>query len=242
MALEPMRRLMTKKRTLALLAAAGIIACAATSGVLAADVCQSLWQARNAIFANKGYCFEGADAQAVFGKGCFPPYGKLSPAEEADVRRIKDVEADQNCPATPSHTAGSLDPTGGGVLAVPRYIVQLSLSPAAASKLSASGETVRVSASYYGTAAPGVPTGDDGEIGLANETVDLPNGTTAANLGGISIAQSDVRKTREGRPLLLINVYTSRKVFADNLLDCGIYQGDAAQAGQVEINCKLIGE
>jgi hypothetical protein len=115
-------------------------------------------------------------------------------------------------------------------------------SAAFASKLLSSGETVRVSASYYGTAMPGVPAGDDGEVGLANETVDLPNGTTAVNLGGISIAENDIRKTREGRPLLLINVYTSRKVFADNLLDCGIYQGDAALAGQVEINCKLIGE
>jgi YARHG domain-containing protein len=239
----PMHRLMTEKRSLGPFLAAAVISCAIPSAVLAADVCQSLWQARNAIFANKGYCFESADAQAVFGKGCFPPFGKLTPAEEADVQRIKDVEAHQNCPASPARAAGSLvDATGASALVLPKYVVQLTLSPAAASKLSSSGETVRVSASYYGTAAPGVPVEGDGEVGLANEVVDLPNGTTAINLGGISIAENDIRKTREGRPLLLINVYSSRKVFADNLLDCGIYQGDAAQAGQVEITCKLIGE
>jgi hypothetical protein len=213
------------------------------SGAHAADVCEALWRARNGIFANSGYCFASAEALAVFGKGCFAPYGKLSPADEADVQRIKDIETHQNCPAVPAGVAGPTAPPrqeGGRV--VPKYVVQLTLSRAAANKLSASGETVRVAASYYGSAASGVAAGDDGEIGLANETIDLPNGTTAVNMGGISIAERDIRKTAEGKPMLLINVYTSRKVFQDNLLDCGIYQGDAALAGQVEINCKLIGE
>jgi hypothetical protein len=51
-----------------------------------------------------------------------------------------------------------------------------------------------------------------------------------------------LRKISEPRPLLLINVYTSRKVFPDNLFDCGIYQDEAAKAGVVSIKCKLIGE
>jgi hypothetical protein len=223
---------------------AGFVALAVGStAAAAADVCEALWRARNAIFANKGYCFESTEGQAAFGRGCFPPFGKLTAAEEADVQRIRDVEAHQRCPAVPAAQPGAA-PIGGqtGSRIVPRYVVQLSLSPAAENKLAASGETVRVAASYYGNAAPGVASGDDGEIGLANETVDLPNGMRAVNLGGIAIPESDIRKTAEGRPLLLINVYTSRKVFQDNLLDCGIYQGDAALAGQVEITCKLIGE
>ncbi|RUP00038.1 YARHG domain-containing protein [Hyphomicrobium sp.] len=209
----------------------------------AADLCGALWQARNAIFANKGYCFETSEAVALFGKGCFPPYGKLSAAEEADVQRIRDVEAHQGCSPNPVRTGGG-DSTSAsdGVRVLPKYVVQVSLSSAAANKLTSSGETVRVSASYYGTAASGVGAGDDGEIGLANETLDLANGTNSVNLGGISIPESELRKTKEGRPMLLINVYTSRKVFQENLLDCGIYQGDAALAGQVDISCKLIGE
>lgn len=216
---------------------------AGSSGAGAADVCEALWRARNAIFANKGYCFESSEGQAAFGKGCFPPFGKLTPMEEADVQRIKDVEAHQRCAAVPTPAAAQTGSQGrSGARIVPKYVVQLTLSPAAANKLSSSGETVRISASYYGTAAPGTASGDDGEVGLANETIDLPNGTRAVNLGGIAIPESDIRKTAEGRPLLLINVYSSRKVFQDNLLDCGIYQGDAAMAGQVEISCKLIGE
>ncbi|MFT3732868.1 MAG: YARHG domain-containing protein [Hyphomicrobium sp.] len=224
------------------LLAAMLISWANVGSAEAADVCDALWRARNAIFANKGYCFTSPDAQAIFGKGCFAPFGKLTPGEEADVQRIKDIEAHQGCAAASAHAAGPTQSTVGGARVVPRYIVQLTLSPAAAAKLSASGETVRVSASYYGTAKTGIAAGDDGEIGLANEVVDLPNGTTAINLGGISISEADIGKTSEGRPMLLINVYTSRKVFQDNLLNCGIYQGDAAMAGQVEIDCKLIGE
>ncbi|HML29332.1 MAG TPA: YARHG domain-containing protein [Hyphomicrobium sp.] len=226
--------------------AAAVVAFAVMVGsasAAAADVCEALWRARNAIFANKGYCFESPEALAVFGKGCFAPFGKLTASEEADVQRIRDVEAHQRCAAVPPGSSGlGATSVQGGVRMVPKYIVQLTLSPAAAHKLVSSGETVRVFASYYGSAAPGVAAGDDGEIGLASETVDLPNGTTAINLGGISISEADIRKTTEGQPMLLINVYTSRKVFPDNLLDCGIYQGPAAQAGQVEINCKLIGE
>jgi hypothetical protein len=179
----------------------------------------------------------------VFGKGCFPPYGKLTPAEEVDVQRIKDVEAHHQCPATPmgTHGAGTVS-AATDLRVVPRYVVQLALSRLAENKLTQSGETVRIAASYYGTAIETSAASDDGEVALANEAVDLPRGATATNLGGISIAEADIRKTSEGQPMLLINVYTSRKVFPDNLLDCGIYQGAAALAGQVSITCKLIGE
>ena len=45
-----------------------------------------------------------------------------------------------------------------------------------------------------------------------------------------------------GRPQILVNVYSSRKVFPDNILDCGIWQDDAAKATSLPISCKLIGE
>jgi hypothetical protein len=218
-----------------------IVVMAGESGTGAADVCDALWRARNAIFANKGYCFESGEGQAAFGKGCFPPFGKLTPSEEADVQSIKAVEAHQSCPATRPAALGAAG-TDQATWMVPKYVVQLTLSEAARRKLETSGETVRISASYYGNAPSGAAAEGDGEIGLANETIDLPNGTRAANLGGIAIRESDIRKTAEGRPQLLINVYTSRKVFQDNLFDCGIYQGEAAMAGQVYITCKLIGE
>ena len=59
--------------------------------------CQGLWYARNEIFARKGHCFKSPKAQAEFGKGCFPPYGKLSRAERIEVRRIRRLEASRGC-------------------------------------------------------------------------------------------------------------------------------------------------
>lgn len=238
-----MRWILSGRQVFAIAMAATLMAGAWTGGAKAADVCEALWRARNAIFANKGYCFESPEGQAAFGRGCFPPYGKLTRTEEADVQRIKDVEAHQRCAATPSRiTSAATASASNGVRVVPKYVVQLALSRAAANKLAQSGETVRVAAFYYGSAIGHSVDNESGEIALANEAVDLPSGTTAVNLGGISISEAEIGKTSEGQPMLLINVYTSRKVFPDNLFDCGIYQGPAAQAGQVSINCKLIGE
>ncbi len=48
----------------------------------------------------------------------------------------------------------------------------------------------------------------------------------------------------QGAPEMLINVYTSRKVFQDNLLHCDLFQGpfDAIPDKPIAINCKLIAE
>ena len=47
--------------------------------------CSELWYARNAIYAEKGYCFKTARARAVFGPACFPPFGQLSRWEQEEV-------------------------------------------------------------------------------------------------------------------------------------------------------------
>lgn len=52
--------------------------------------CEQLWHERNAIYARNGYCFKTARARAVFGAGCFPPYGELSGWER---RRVNELQA-----------------------------------------------------------------------------------------------------------------------------------------------------
>jgi len=56
-----------------------------------------LWYARNAIYAEKGYCFKTKRARRVFGKACFPPYGKLSGSEQSRVNRIVREERRKGC-------------------------------------------------------------------------------------------------------------------------------------------------
>ena len=59
--------------------------------------CGQLWYARNSIYAAKGYCFKSQQAINVFGRGCFPPYGKLSRSEQREVDLIRRVEAARGC-------------------------------------------------------------------------------------------------------------------------------------------------
>ncbi len=63
----------------------------------AGQTCDQLWYARNAIYAAKGYCFQTAKARRVFGPGCFPPYGKLTPAEQRRVDAIRRQEGLMGC-------------------------------------------------------------------------------------------------------------------------------------------------
>ncbi len=59
--------------------------------------CGELWYARNEIYARNGYCFKTARARRVFGRACFPPYGKLSRWETEEVQKIKQWERRKGC-------------------------------------------------------------------------------------------------------------------------------------------------
>ena len=61
--------------------------------------CDDLWYARNQIYAAKGYCFKTRRARAVFGAGCYPPYGRLNRGEQSRVNRIKQAEQRWGCRA-----------------------------------------------------------------------------------------------------------------------------------------------
>jgi hypothetical protein len=128
-------------------------------------------------------------------------------------------------------------------VSLPPYEVVVSLSEKAKSKLATSKEMIHVSAMYYGEAEEGF-TGDEmGEIQLGVEDADIP-GEGSAKLGLLKIPKDDLAQVVGQKPSVLINVYTSRKVFEDNLLDCGIFQDlvEAAAQKPIAIACKLIGE
>jgi len=62
-----------------------------------ADSCDQLWRARNSIFADAGHCFKTPRAIAIFGTGCYPPYGRLKAAQEARVNAIIAEESRLGC-------------------------------------------------------------------------------------------------------------------------------------------------
>ena len=64
-----------------------------------AQSCGQLWYQRNAIYAQAGYCFQTPRARSVFGAGCFPPYGQLSPYQRQRVNEIQAQERYMGCPS-----------------------------------------------------------------------------------------------------------------------------------------------
>jgi hypothetical protein len=59
--------------------------------------CSELWYKRNEIYARNGYCFKTARAKAVFGRGCFPPFGSMSGWEKQRVNELQYWEARKGC-------------------------------------------------------------------------------------------------------------------------------------------------
>ena len=63
----------------------------------ACAVCDRLWYQRNAIYARMGYCFKTRRARAVFGRRCYPPYGRLNWRQRRRVNRIRRRERLLQC-------------------------------------------------------------------------------------------------------------------------------------------------
>ncbi|MGA3302994.1 MAG: YARHG domain-containing protein [Methylovirgula sp.] len=59
--------------------------------------CDQLWYARNQIYAREGFCFKTDRARAVFGPGCFPPFGALSGNEQVGVNALQYWERVRGC-------------------------------------------------------------------------------------------------------------------------------------------------
>lgn len=73
------------------------VGAAAPAAAQSGMTCEQLWYERNAIYAAKGFCFKTQRARNVFGRACFPPYGKLTPAEQRRVNNIEQWEVYQGC-------------------------------------------------------------------------------------------------------------------------------------------------
>jgi hypothetical protein len=91
---QVVRRTAIAFAALAFLLGAGGIAMAKS---YASMRCDQLWSARNSIYAANGYCFKTAKARAVFGPGCFAPFGKLSSSEQRLVNDIIYWERRKGC-------------------------------------------------------------------------------------------------------------------------------------------------
>ena len=92
-------KMTSRKGTFAAVVAAAMLVVTSAPALAKGEGCAELWHRRNAIYADHGYCFRTARAIAVFGRGCFAPYGRLSVGAAQEVRRLQAMEARRGCPA-----------------------------------------------------------------------------------------------------------------------------------------------
>lgn len=125
------------------------------------------------------------------------------------------------------------------------FTVKVSLSDAAAAQFDRSGETVIVSASYFGIPKPDTPKSDIDDIGqvdLGDITKELPGAGSAVFVG--SAVPPGKLAFISGRPQVNINVFSGRHSSSDNLLGCDMFQGsvDFAAEKPLELHCALLTE
>lgn len=122
--------------------------------------------------------------------------------------------------------------------------LDIRFSDAALARLQGSGETVKVDAWYEGEpTAAGARHAEDGMglVFLGAETYEIWPRAQAVTLGG----------TRDGLPLdwvvapmLTVNVYSARRIFQDNLLNCDLVSGSLNDLADThhDVLCRLIEE
>jgi hypothetical protein len=125
-------------------------------------------------------------------------------------------------------------------------VVKVSFSDAAQAKLKESGERVTINAMYYAEPKPSIADrlepGDPG-VALGEDLVEIDGVTQEATVPG-AFDTAKANAEAQGDVRVLLNVYTARKVFEDNLLSCGIYDDTVEKAGRegMAIECALIEE
>jgi uncharacterized protein len=126
-------------------------------------------------------------------------------------------------------------------VSLPKVETSVALSPAALKKLVDSGEYIHFAVEIFGNTGKRDPEEMPGDITLASQEFDIAPGQKTA-IGGTLASQQDLAAVR---PMIWMNVYSSRRVFSDNLLNCDLVQqawSDLVAAGDLTIKCSLIGE
>jgi hypothetical protein len=148
--------------------------------------------------------------------------------------------------AASAASAASTAPAQSGQAAGLAFQVVISLSPAAAAKLTATGQSITVPAEFYGDPIdPKLRDQYQGRLDLAPEEDVILNGAGTANFAAPQVDPSKLALVRGGTVEVAIDVSSGNHVNEDNLLACDTYMDQSVQAAAaqpIHLNCKLIGE
>jgi hypothetical protein len=124
------------------------------------------------------------------------------------------------------------------------FIVNVSVSPKAATRLAALKEKITVAADYEGFPVPSKmnKAGEMGQIGLGGEAVTIPGTGGRATITGKNLKMNRISWVKDVQ--VLINVFSARLSGPDNILDCSIFEDSVSKAQRMPVNirCGLIEE
>jgi hypothetical protein len=130
-------------------------------------------------------------------------------------------------------------------VAVPEFAVAIKLSPKAEKRLHDLNETIKVLAMFDGDPLPGqghynAPMRDV-YLGSDEKLLDAAN---IVKFDNTKLSQRHWNQLADKDYYVTINVFSARKTFKDNLLDCGVPEDHISTfAGKTtEVRCRLIGE
>lgn len=124
------------------------------------------------------------------------------------------------------------------------YDIALSFTPAAIEKIKARGSQMEISALYYGNARPStVQLADpkDGTIHLNTDTLQVEAKDQTIHMTGAGAQTENLQHITGQKPLVLINIYSTKGGKKDGLIGCDVFQDyvESAQAKPVAIHCDL---
>ncbi len=120
--------------------------------------------------------------------------------------------------------------------------IRITFEPSVTKRLIAMGEWVTVSAFYFGDPArKDIPVDEMGQVYLGSEELRLYPVNQTIRLGGVL---DGAPKEWTGEPRVNVNVFTSRFVDENNLINCGIVEDavTVAAASDNLITCTWLGE
>ncbi len=124
------------------------------------------------------------------------------------------------------------------------FVLDIGLSPRAASELRRRNEGISVAISYIGDPRPEYEDeADVAGIDLGHEEQTVP-GRAGEVVVPENILQRDRLSRISGPPRVHVNVYSARRSGPDNLLDCESFEAPVSDIGgsMQSVQCRLIGE
>ena len=128
---------------------------------------------------------------------------------------------------------------------VPKFAIAVKMSPQAEERLRSLRERIAINATFDGDPLPGQgrynPPNRDVFLGYDEKLVDEKN---VAVFDHTRLSLADYNRLANKNYFVTINVFSARKVYRDNLLDCGvpIERIETFKGKTVVVDCRLIGE